>query len=117
VFQIEVNNYEFKNVTPKVKQMKYKKKPVVVEAFQMTEYQRWNNADWPQWLHQAWNKAPTEPGALFCLNGGEQLYILTPEGTHAVTFGDFIIQGVQGELYPCKPDIFAATYDPVEDDA
>jgi hypothetical protein len=40
-------------------------------------------------------------------------YIKTLEGQMAVSNGDWIIKGVKGELYPCKPDIFAATYDPV----
>ena len=39
----------------------------------------------------------------------------TLEGPHFVTPGDWIITGIQGERYPCKPDIFAATYDPVEE--
>ena len=42
-----------------------------------------------------------------------QFYVRTPEGPMIVTDGDWIICGVNGEFYPCKPDIFAATYDPV----
>ena len=45
----------------------------------------------------------------------EGLKIFTLEGTHMATIGDYIIKGIQGEAYPCKPDIFAATYEPVED--
>ena len=41
--------------------------------------------------------------------------ILTLEGEHVGSIGDWIIQGVAGELYPCKPDIFQATYEAVED--
>lgn len=41
------------------------------------------------------------------------LKIFTLEGSHMATIGDFIIRGVQGEFYPCKPDIFIATYDVV----
>lgn len=41
--------------------------------------------------------------------------IVTLEGNHLVTWDDYIIRGVQGELYPCKPDIFEATYEPVEE--
>jgi hypothetical protein len=37
----------------------------------------------------------------------------TLEGTMTASPGDFVVRGVQGEFYPCKPDIFAATYDPV----
>ena len=39
------------------------------------------------------------------------LKIFTLEGSHMATIGDMIIKGVAGEFYPCKPDIFAATYD------
>ena len=92
--------------------MKYRKKPVVVEAFQMTKEKRWNNIDWPSWLHLAWNKDPHETGCLYCIEGGEDLFISTLEGQHSVSFNDFIIQGIKGELYPCKPDIFKQTYEP-----
>ena len=45
------------------------------------------------------------------IKGG--LIIETLEGEHAATINDFIIQGVSGEFYPCKPDIFAKTYEKV----
>jgi hypothetical protein len=98
---------------------KCKNKPVIIEAFQMTEERRYDNSEWPQWLNEAWNKPVTEEGALFhcadgCLEGDPTpLFIQTLEGTHKVGWGDFIIQGVSGELYPCKPDIFELTYDEV----
>lgn len=94
---------------------KYRKKPVVIEAFQMTPERRINNSEWPDWLNQAWNKSTTEPGALVNRiegSGDGPLCIQTLEGLMNVDWGDFIIQGVKGELYPCKPDIFAATYEP-----
>ena len=43
---------------------------------------------------------------------GDKLMIATPEGVMTASAGDWIIRGVAGELYPCKPDIFAATYEP-----
>lgn len=89
---------------------KFKKRPVVIEAFQMTKSRRWHNEDWPEWLHEAWNKGKEDVGSLHCGNGGECLFINTLEGEHAITFSDFIIQGIEGELYPCKPDIFHKTY-------
>lgn len=95
----------------------FRKKPVVIQAFQMTPERRTSNVDWPDWLHRAWNKAITEPGAVFPTELGTSsgtLSIRTLEGVHLVSWGDWIIQGVQGELYPCKPDIFAQTYDPVD---
>ena len=101
---------------------KFRKKPVVIEAFQMTKARRWDNSEWPEWLNMAWNKDPGE-GALWIDPddpsgddpSGDRLVIGTNEGVHRVTWDDYIIQGVQGELYACKPDIFAATYDPVEE--
>ena len=92
--------------------MKYRKKPVVIEAFQITPETRASNEDWPVWLHQAWQKNFDEPGAFYPLAGA--LVITTLEGTHVVSLDDYIIQGIKGELYPCKPDIFASTYEPVE---
>ena len=97
---------------------KFRKKPVVIEAFQMTEARKSDNSEWPAWLNEAWNRDPLDGGALYTHRdgeGGRAMFIRTLEGEHRVTPGDFIIQGVKGELYPCKPDIFAATYEPVED--
>lgn len=95
---------------------KFKKKPVVIEAFQMTEETRRDNSKWLNWMHEAWQKEPNEEGALYPAdspnsNGDDKLKIHTLEGTHLVEWGDYIIQGVKGELYPCKPDIFELTYD------
>ncbi len=97
----------------------FRKKPVVIEAFQITRETRASNADWPSWLHEAWLKEHAEPGSLYPSqhpnsDGTDELKIHTLEGDHLVSFGDWIIQGVKGELYPCKPDIFEATYDAVE---
>lgn len=92
--------------------MRYRKKPVVISAFQMTKERRWDNSEWPNWLHLAWNTDPSE-GAMWCEDGGEALFCGTLEGVHKIDFDDFIIQGVKGEIYPCKPDIFEMTYEPV----
>jgi hypothetical protein len=94
--------------------MKYRKKPVIVEAFQMTLERREDNRDWPNWLSEAWQKEMDIPGALYMWAPGtddSRLAIHTLEGEHLVNWGDYIIQGVKGELYPCKPDIFEATYE------
>ena len=95
---------------------RYKKKPVVIEAFQMTQDRRGNNSEWPAWLSEAWNVDAGEQGALWPADGTnsdgtDPLIIGTLEGNHLVSFGDWIIQGVKGEIYPCKPDIFAITYE------
>lgn len=95
----------------------FRKKPVVIEAFQMTREQRQDNKDWPDWLNEAWNKPHDAAGAVFPKDfpdsdGTDELCIFTMEGVHLVTFDDWIIRGVSGELYPCKPDIFERTYEP-----
>ena len=93
--------------------MKARKKPVMVEVFQMTKGRRWDNSEWPNWLHQAWNREPSE-GAVWIDDDDpkrEKLVCGTLEGVHRIDFDDFIIKGIKGELYPCKPDIFALTYD------
>jgi hypothetical protein len=98
--------------------MKYRKLPVEIEAFQMTKERRQDNSEWPEWLNKAWNKDCGEVGAVSCedypnSNGTDRLAIKTLEGWMTVSWNDYIIQGVQGELYACKPDIFEATYEKV----
>lgn len=78
--------------------MKFRKKPVVIEAVQWTG----NNLD------ELRAFVPEE----FRHNKINQpLGIITLEGVMTVSEGDFIIKGVKGEFYPCKPDIFAMTYE------
>lgn len=93
---------------------KYRKKPVVIEAFRyepdapgMTEYVE----SLPD-VREDFSRGG-EPG--YANTPHQCLYIDTLEGTHRADPGDYIITGVQGERYPCKPDIFEATYEPVED--
>lgn len=96
---------------------KYRKKSIVIEAFQLTYKSRQNNIDWPDWMHEAWNRERGEPNSLYPTNPKTStgtLSIQTLEGEHKVSFGDYIIRGINGELYPCKPDIFGLTYDLVE---
>ena len=104
-------------------QKRYRKKPVVIEAFQLTRETRWNNIDWPNWMNEAWNMEPEDVGSLCILDkappeliitDNAALCIKTLEGVQIVDFDDFIIQGVQGEIYPCKPDIFWETYEEVK---
>lgn len=114
---------------------KFRKKPVVIEAV------RWEGAtcgltngkgpfpatieavapdglrlEMPEWMPPARDvtdiKWVGSPKAGEVWRDGESLFIGTLEGTHQAKPGDWIIRGVKGELYPCKPDIFAATYDP-----
>ena len=102
---------------------KYRKKPVVIEAHQITQRNLQDMASWPPWLSEAWEKGlelkeidlplPTiEPGA-FYLDDDGVMVVETLEGAHPVSCDDDLIKGVKGELYPCKPDIFGATYERV----
>lgn len=97
---------------------KFRKKPIVIEAFQMTKERRWDNSEWPSWLNEAWNMEPGE-GCMWISDSPqnekrEDLVLGTKEGVHLITWDDWIIRGIQGELYPCKPDIFAETYEPAD---
>lgn len=89
--------------------MKYRKKPVVIDATQFVgdnaeEVIAWRDSfGVPQ--DRLW--VSTNDGALAFLT------IPTLEGDHRADPGDWIIRGIKGEFYPCKPDIFYATYDPV----
>jgi hypothetical protein len=87
---------------------KYRKKPVVIEAWQLPPNGNVVRPGPPPWLSQA-----IIDGDVRTLRaGGAQ--IVTREGIMRADVGDWIIQGVKGELYPCKPDIFAATYEPAD---
>jgi hypothetical protein len=90
--------------------VKYRKKPVVIDAFQLTrnrgtgEFQHEN----PDWFQSAVNA-----GTAYYQGGSEPYYTIeTLEGDMKAGVGDWIIKGVKGEIYPCKADIFAITYDP-----
>ncbi len=92
---------------------KFRKKPVEIEAVEFRAFRSDGTAifaETPEWLASA-----IVHGAVYETLGshGATLKIATLEGDHTCTPGDMIIQGVKGELYPCKPDIFAATYEPV----
>lgn len=78
---------------------RYRKKPVVIEALQFTPGMPWEDVFG------------------FCPDArpkNGELYIKTLEGYMHVSPQDYIIKGVKGEFYPCKPDIFEATYEEVE---
>jgi len=111
----------------------YRKKPVVVEAHQWfkngdhpfdytekddgrqsPEYRR--REDWEGEIVRRFSH-PDVSGELKCQKCGQVMHIHgwidTLEGGHIVCPGDYIITGVKGENYPCKPDIFAATYEEI----
>lgn len=81
--------------------MKYRKKPVVIEAVQWTGLNANEVMDFLGWRNASEDKA-------------SGLRIHTLEGTMQADVNDWIIKGVQGEFYPCKPEIFAATYEPAD---
>ena len=84
---------------------KYRKKPVVVEAMQYTQKNRPCIIKWvPNIVHVGID----DDGAAYEL---ANIRIPTLEGDMLASIGDWVIKGVKGEFYPCKPDIFDATYD------
>lgn len=94
--------------------MRFRKKPVEVEAVQYTR-----RFSWPDWFHDA-----ASAGTVVVHGTGkfadphEDCYCLiyTLEGVLQGNEGDWIIRGVLGELYPCKPEAFAMTYEAVSDE-
>jgi len=82
--------------------MKYRKKPVVIEAFRYYIDPR------PDWFQDKVTLNEIITYETHC-------DIYTLEGVMRGEYGDYIIQGVLGEIYPCKPDIFELTYEPLTD--
>lgn len=86
--------------------MKYKNKPVVIEAV------KWNGdkiSEVTDWISKALDKG-------VIMRFGNEVKIHTLEGIMTASSGDYIIKGINGEIYPCKPDIFDKTYDIVKED-
>lgn len=86
--------------------MKFRKKPVVIEAWQIPPNDEMTRASPPYWVLQA-----LMDKVLVAWPDGIVI-VHTLEGAMRGGVGDWIIKGVKGEMYPCKPDIFAATYEP-----
>ena len=99
--------------------MQYRKKPVVVDAFQYNGNLRNLDGEYhiPIWVAAAFMAGIIHYG--YDIKDADEaelkLYIDTLEGAHHVSAGDYIIREVNGELYPCKPDIFEKTYEKVEE--
>ena len=88
--------------------MKYRKKPIIIEA---EIYQKG--------MEDGFERVNDDGMCSFCQDScagckNYKPFISTLEGKHYITKGDYIITGVKGERYPCKPDIFKMTYEPVE---
>lgn len=93
---------------------KYRKKPAVIEAVQWTGK---NHREMYDYLESKSNEYIKSEGENFYIDHGKVeggLIIKTLEGEHLANIWDYIIKGVQGEFYPCKPDIFIATYEAVD---
>ena len=87
---------------------KFRKKPVEIEAVQFDGNNDAEVLDWMTSHGYHWEEGRFHPG--------EKLIIVTLEGNMKASTGDWIIRGVQGEFYPCKPDIFEATYEETASD-
>ena len=100
---------------------KYRKKPVVIEALEWTGN---NVEDVLRWIGEHTNNFADLPDDGLIVGGAGvghipalgKLQIPTLEGTLTASAGDFIIRGVKGEFYACKPDIFEMTYEEVPND-
>lgn len=95
----------------KVEPQTFIKKPVAIQAMRL-------QADGHNWEHVAdWIRSEGGTVTTECLgacdsdNNPHELFILTLEGKMHVSLGDYVIRGVQGEFYPCRADIFEATYE------
>ena len=84
---------------------KWRKKPVIVEAMEFTDESK-NRVVWWMGTENADTKIDENLKPVIVIN--------TLEGKMMATVGDYIIKGIKGEFYPCKPDIFLATYEEVE---
>ena len=88
---------------------RYKKRPVEVQAYQFLAVSNESVKKIIEW-------SDGKVQGMFDDNGGPHLRVETLEGVMRVDDGDWVIRGVKGEFYPCKPDIFEETYDVVEDE-
>lgn len=87
--------------------MKFRKKPVVIEAVQLTKELRNNMGPFPEWALPHLDASRTEK-----IDNSEEIYINNPSGKLRVFDGDWIIRGTkEGDVYPCPDDVFKATYD------
>ena len=116
----------------------YRRKLADIKAFQMTKAHRENKGKWPNWLQEACRREPGKVGAIWpdddeCAYGDRysanrlwqmllryrwpspKLLCETLEGTLKISLDDWIIQGIAGEVYPCKPDLFDRLYELVEE--
>ncbi len=89
--------------------MKFRKKPVIIEAVQFLPGEKYLKN-----IAQLASESSNRVDLLTMEGAYPQLFIETLEGRMEARVGDWVIKGVNGELYPCKPDIFEATYEKVD---
>ena len=89
----------------------WRKKPVVIEAFLWTGGP--DQTEDPLWIVDAINRG--DVGFNDICSPKVTMWIKTLEGVMTANVGDWVIKGVNGEIYPCKPDIFENTYEAVEE--
>ena len=96
--------------------MRFRKKPVEIEAFQYDGDLKYSNGEWyvPDWAVSAFENGTMYYDSRSVKEEPCELFINTLEGRHHVSVGDYVIKGVHDELYPCKPDIFVETYEAAE---
>lgn len=96
---------------------KYRKKPVEIEAFQYDGDLKGTDGNYyvPDWAVKAFENGIMYYGNLVPGDVPCELFIDILEGVYHVSINDWVIRGVNGELYPCKPDIFEKTYELVEE--
>lgn len=95
---------------------KFRKKPVEIDAWQVPTFEAGaypiSSFNAPQWLLEAEKDGLVRVVLRPAQSDWALIDIETLEGTMTASPGDWIIKGVKGELYPCKPDVFAMTYEP-----
>ena len=90
--------------------MMFRKKPIVIEAKQFETNNEAGDVNMNAiviWINQGRDK-------IGAWHNGTNIFVSTLEGEMRADVGDWIIRGIKGEFYPCKPDIFEATYELVE---
>ena len=92
---------------------KFRKKPVEIEAFQLTWKVVKGQEPVPEWFIKAMDEGVAKVWIHRQIEETQYAEIKTLEGTMIANAQDWIIQGVSGEIYPCKPDIFNKTYNKV----
>jgi hypothetical protein len=92
--------------------MQFRKKPVVIDAIRARAAIEFASHEWaslPSWLSEAYERGDIQFAP-------KAVHIKTLEGVMRADLDDMIIRGVKGEIYPCKPDIFSATYESAGED-